>query len=317
MTSDGLKIWWSSMRSLMYQALATFPAPFRYLLGSSYAAYYYRNFGLLTGYVMGQLATRGLATSDNVNKILTFRNRHAGQRCFVLGNGPSLKSTNLDLLKDEVTLASNGIFFLFDEGFKPTYYNVVDDIFAEEYSSEIDAIQEIPKFLSTSLKRYIKRTETPIWLNYLPTYIHGHHSQYKNLNFREDAPILPEFSNDLVVGIYDGGTVTYMMLQIAYYMGFREVYLIGVDHNYTLSSSQAESTDKENVLISVGDDLNHFHPDYFGKGRKWHDPKVRVMEKCYVKAKMFGDSHNFHIYNATVGGKLEIFPRVDYESLFA
>ena len=66
----------------------------------------------------------------------------------------------------------------------------------------------------------------------------------------------------------------------------------------------------------MSDDPNHFNKEYFGKGKRWHDPMLDRMELAYNKAKTSFEDDGRSIINATVGGKLEIFDRVKYESLF-
>ena len=98
-------------------------------------------------------------------------------------------------------------------------------------------------------------------------------------------------------------------------MGFSEIYLIGFDHNYKIPDD-AKKNNRSNEILSQSDDHNHFHPDYFGKGYRWHDPQVDRMEKAYRKAKEAFEMDGRVIFNATIGGKLEVFKRVDYQSLF-
>jgi len=113
--------------------------------------------------------------------------------------------------------------------------------------------------------------------------------------------------------VWTGGTVSYICLQLAYYMGFTEVYLIGFDHSYTVPNDTQISGME---ILSLSDDPNHFHPSYFGKGKRWHDPKIDRMEMAYRKAKKYFEADGRKIRNATVGGCLEVFDRVDYKSLF-
>ena len=69
------------------------------------------------------------------------------------------------------------------------------------------------------------------------------------------------------------------------------------------------------TITSTDDDPNHFHPDYFGKGKKWHDPQLDQVRTCYEYAKNVFEEHGRRIYNASKGGKLEVFPRVEYDTL--
>ena len=85
-------------------------------------------------------------------------------------------------------------------------------------------------------------------------------------------PGFPRFGTDLARVAYWGGTVTYLSLQLAYHLGWSEVVLIGIDHSYQVPAGAGT------VIISHETDLNHFHPDYFGPGYRWHDPQVDRME---------------------------------------
>ncbi|HNO30912.1 MAG TPA: hypothetical protein PKI78_03930, partial [Anaerolineales bacterium] len=104
--------------------------------------------------------------------------------------------------------------------------------------------------------------------------------------------------------------VTTFALQIAFHMGFEKVILIGVDHNFT-SKGDANKT-----VTSEGDDPNHFMPNYFGKGVKWQLPDLDTSEVGYIMAREAYRRAGREVIDATVGGKLTIFPKVDYNSLF-
>ena len=123
----------------------------------------------------------------------------------------------------------------------------------------------------------------------------------------------PRFSLDAAQRLYCGQSVTYINLQLAFYMGFTEVYLIGMDFSYTIPASAIIDGLS---ITSTEDDPNHFHPDYFGTGKKWHDPQLDQVRKCYEHAKKVFEEQGRCIYNASKGGKLEVFPRVEYDRLF-
>ena len=104
--------------------------------------------------------------------------------------------------------------------------------------------------------------------------------------------------------------MTNVALQLAFHMGFQQVILIGVDHNFA-SRGEANKT-----VVSHGDDLNHFAPNYFGKGAKWQLPDLDTSEVGYTFASEAYRKAGREVLDATVGGKLTIFPKVDYSSLF-
>ena len=113
--------------------------------------------------------------------------------------------------------------------------------------------------------------------------------------------------------VFCGQSVTMINLQLAYHLGFHEVYLIGMDHKYTIPNS---SIIKGETIESTEDDPNHFHPEYFGKGKKWHDPHLDRVEKTYSHFKKVYEAEGRVLKNASIGGSLEIFERVDFYSLF-
>ena len=99
-------------------------------------------------------------------------------------------------------------------------------------------------------------------------------------------------------------------MQLAYFMGFKQVILIGVDHSFT-SKGTPNST-----VVSTGDDPNHFNPSYFGKGFRWQLPDLETSELSYCMARDAYQKDGREILDATVGGKLTVFPKVKYDSLF-
>ena len=115
---------------------------------------------------------------------------------------------------------------------------------------------------------------------------------------------IPQFSNDLSRRAYCGQSVTIINLQIAYYLGFSEIYLIGMDFSYQQRNDDVKIGNK---IISGGDDLNHFHKDYFGKGKIWHDPKLHNVLKSYKFAKLKFEEDNRKIFNSTERRKIRSF----------
>jgi hypothetical protein len=93
-------------------------------------------------------------------------------------------------------------------------------------------------------------------------------------------------------------------------MGFSKAVLIGVDHNFSTKGKP------NTTIISKGDDQNHFHPDYFGKGFKWQLPDLNTSEVGYCLAKEIYQRNGREVVDATINGKLDVFPKVNYESLF-
>lgn len=250
-----------------------------------------------------KMAGMDFPLTENEKRFLSLRNHHAGKRVFILGNGPSLNKCDLTLLKNEITFGVNNITLNYDKmGFHPTYYVVEDVLLAEDRAQQINEYHgaEI-KFFGNYLRYCIQDAPDIIWLNVRMDY-----RNYKNF---------PHFSRNVARVVWVGGTVSYICMQLAFYMGFDEVYLVGFDHTYQIPADAVVQHDTKEI-ISMSDDPNHFDPGYFGKGYRWHDPQVERMEAAYRRAREFFEANQRKIFNATIGGRLEVFPRVNYRELF-
>jgi len=227
---------------------------------------------------------------DTMERLSALHNRHKGERCFIIGNGPSLRHTDMSKLRGEYTLGMNRIYLMFPElGFQTTYYLSVNDLVIEQCAAEIQALK-MPRFVSWRARR---------WLTPEP-----------DLYFLWTTYTGPKFATDLRGRLWEGATVTYTALQTAYYLGFSEVILIGVDHNFTTQGKP------NTTVVSQGDDPNHFSPAYFGKGFRWQLPDLETSERAYRMAREAFERDGRRVLDATVGGKLTVFPKVDYETLF-
>jgi len=220
----------------------------------------------------------------------SLRDIHRGKRCFIIGNGPSLKTMDLSPLRNEVTFGLNRIYLLFDRlGFATTFLVAVNEHVIAQCAGEIAAVQTEKKFVSWHARRYLRDAAGVTYLRSVSR---------------------PHFSVDPSAGIWEGATVTYAAMQLAYHMGFKEVLLIGVDHSFVAQGPP------HTVVTSTGGDPNHFDPNYFGKGFRWQLPDLETSEYAYRLARDRFEADGRRIMNATVGGRLDVFPRADFTSLF-
>ena len=148
-------------------------------------------------------------SASSLRRLERYLDVYKGRRCFIIGNGPSLRQTDLSLLRDEVTFGLNRIYLMFQElGFTTSFLVSMNAHVIEQFRDDILALP-MPKFLSWQSHHLIPNDRLDV--TYLfPT--------------REQA-----FSTDPVHrGIWEGATVTFAAMQLAYYMGFGEVVLVGV-----------------------------------------------------------------------------------------
>lgn len=218
-----------------------------------------------------------------------FKDKHRGQRCFIIGNGSSLRKMDLSRLKNEITFGLNRVYLLFDSiGFATTYYVAVNGYVIEQCAGDIDKLK-CTKFIRRDYARYLD-------------------SQEDTLLVRSRSG--PRFCRDVAAqGVWEGSTVTYVAMQLAYYMGFSEVILIGVDHHFTAVGSPHA------VEVSTGPDVNHFDPNYFGKGFMWQYPDLKTSEEAYELARLVYEGAGRRIIDATVGGRLTVFPKASFEDV--
>jgi 6-hydroxymethylpterin diphosphokinase MptE-like len=268
----------------VYRAKRLVPAPLWRTLTGPYWWWYNRARHQAAALLDGRLRASQKA-------VAAYRDLHRGRRCFVLGNGPSLRHTDLPRLRDEITFGANRIYLLFPElGFPTTYYVAVNTLVVEQCAPEIAAL-EVPRFITWRARRW------------LPAHARTHF-----LDTDYTAPAT--FTGDPTRRLFEGSTVTYTALQLAFYMGCDPVILIGVDHSFT-TQGQPNVT-----VVSTGDDPNHFAPGYFGKGFRWQLPDLEASEAAYRLARDAYAAAGRTILDATIGGKLTVFPKVDYRSLF-
>ncbi len=231
-------------------------------------------------------------------KLAALKDIHKGERCFIVANGPSLKAEDLDLLQKngEVTFAMNRIYKIFPETiWKPTYYVCEDINIFHESLEEINSIPAKLKFIPINHK----------WFNGIKV----NKALYFWANYQRNKDFPDSFSPDISKQMDSMGTVTFTCMNIAAFMGFKEIYLLGVDHNYTVTINESGET----VVDPNAKDYFCENYDTDIKDIVVHDMGQNT--RAYRKAKKYCDEHDIHIYNATRGGKLEVFPRVSFDDI--
>jgi len=231
-------------------------------------------------------------TKQNKKNLSRFEAIHAGKRCFIMGNGPSLAKMDLSPLGNEITFGLNRIYLLFDKlPFKPSYYVSINDLVLQQFSGDIKQLP-MPKFLSWKYRGIYKNCEEVCFVRVIAGFD----------VFFGKSPLHP---------LESGATVTNVAIQLAYYMGFSEVILIGVDHNFV-----DKGIPNSVAIRKAATDENHFHPDYFPKGVAWQLPDLLHSELAYAKDREQFELAGRKIVDATVNGKLMVFEKVAYETLF-
>lgn len=239
-------------------------------------------------------ADSGVPLTENDAKLTRLKGSAKGRRCFVIGNGPSLRVADLDRLQGEITLAANKIYLAFDQtAWRPDYYFVMDREVAENNRDVIAGLQ---------LDKYTTNLLRPLFRGADFTYfeIRGG-SRY-----------------DVRLGLDAGATVVSSMVQFAYFMGCAEIYLVGVDFSFVLPSESQECNDSgELVLVSNGEQ-NHFIANYRAPGERWTFPRLDVQKAFFERQASFMRSREGRdvLFNASRQTRLDVLPKRDFDSLF-
>jgi hypothetical protein len=221
-----------------------------------------------------------------MSRLKRLQNKHDGETCVVIGNGASLKDIDLARLSEKYATFGSNRIYLFP--FVPMYYAIADDVML------MSCIQDIvkPGFCPAEMfinSNYPIPMATPV--NYAVRY---------------------DFSFDIERDIVIGGTVTYVLLQIAYYMGFKKALLVGVDHYYPSADKGKPGT----KFIQSGQDVDHFHPDYFKDGMIYNRPELAATEKMYTLAKNVFESNGRKIINLTTKTNLLVYDKEDVNKYY-
>lgn len=227
----------------------------------------------------------------NRKKLKKLSNLYKGEKAVILCNGPSLIKNDFSLLKDVYTFGLNKINLLPNEfNFQPSAIVAVNP-FVIEQNKDFYSSTHIPLFLDAMGSKNIAKKRENICL------IHS-------CDF-------PYFSRDCSLSVFQGFTVTYVALQLAYYMGFTKVAIIGIDHNFHIEG-------RPNALIkSNGNDKGHFDSNYFSGDQTWQLPDLKASEHYYNLANLCYEEGGRKIYNASVSSDLKIFKKVTLEKFIS
>jgi hypothetical protein len=249
-----------------------------------------------------QHAARRCWDAAQQQQIARLKNCHQGRRAVIIGNGPSLRVSDLDRLQDEITFASNKIYLAYGEtAWRPRYYSVEDSLVMQNNLEAIRAVQGSTGIFPDTMRALGYDDPGALFPRLLPP------ASY-------EAPLqdpgFPAFSSDLCQGIAWGSTIVYSQIQMAAFMGCSAIILLGIDHSYRLPSVK-----QGNAYLHEGEQ-NHFHPDYRTAGEKWHQPNLDVLEVSYARARDACAARGIPVLNASRRTSLDVFERADFDSLF-
>ncbi len=238
-------------------------------------------------------------------RINMYKGVYEGQRCFIIGNGPSLRPGDLELLRNEYTFAANRIHLMYDRTrWRPTFYLCQD------------------KDMLKAEEENIRKIQCDCFIGYNSMVRNGTCIANANAYLMDDRAILRRksrlpFSYDCEKAVVDASTVTYSSIQLAVYMGFSKIYLLGMDHHFP------HTIDKNRRITYDASVQSHFDTRYKDVYKAAEQKRKIVLavydkemaEEAYKSALEAAGQRGTEIYNATRGGELEVFPRVRLEQV--
>ncbi|MCL2080066.1 MAG: DUF115 domain-containing protein [Oscillospiraceae bacterium] len=232
-----------------------------------------------------------------------YKNIHKGQRCFIVATGPSLTLEDIEKLKNEITISMNSIILSFaDTKWRPAYYAIQDltgfTTLCLHEDADLSGIEGV--FVSPEIDSFMRHIGQGDYIKYNVMPYNSNRDQIKKVKDGREY-INPSrkkrFSKDISAAVF-GWNVGYTCIQIAVYMGFSEIYLLGCDCNYS-RGKQKNMVDYQTEIMEREE-------------RQWVAINDSVIS-MHRSAKKYADKQGIKIYNATRGGNLEVYERVDLD----
>lgn len=228
--------------------------------------------------------------------IQQFKGLHQGETCLIVGNGPSLDQTPLEELAEKYpAFAANKIYDSRQHpGFDPTYWTCIDDLMLT------DCIPYLIAHSGFMAERFVPR-----------------HIPLPRAHLLQ-TEVAIGFSKDAAAKVFLGGTVTYVNLQLARYMGFTTALLVGVDHRYPKATTEGKPGSK---MIATGDDPDHFQSKndaYFTPGKLYNRPELDAVERYFFPlARQEFSLAGGRVVNLTPNAAEQVFEKGKFEQWLA
>lgn len=245
-------------------------------------------------YVIGFFQVKNImGMGKETKKLRKFKDKHRGERCFIIATGPSLLKEDILKLKNEYTISLNAVFGIGRQiDWRPTYYVLLDPGLCRRFKKNgslgnIDELATDAIFFNRENKRELISTKKVNYINI--SYLDHVYNFENSTTFKE--------SFDLGFGLYDCFSTTHDCIQIAMYMGFSEIYLLGADNNYQGA--------KKHCVDIPGDEVEDARALSVQRGN----------DIAYEFIKRIAEKRKVKIYNCTRGGRVNTFERVALDDL--
>lgn len=236
-------------------------------------------------------ALQWLRNRKELGRNKTLKGSANQERCYILGAGPSLSNIDLDLLIGQKVITVNRLYLLESyEALSPIFHCALDPamcngVYKEEFYDVITSHPSINYLLSGNVPNSFRELENTFicQVGLIPSKIVK--------PFRLDLPSAA-FAN-----------VVQFALELAMYMGFKEIILLGCDFNQFASRTDSHVYDdrvaaNKRTLSMTHELLTHM---------------IMLLQYEYIKE--YADLRGISIFNATEGSLLDVFEMKKFDDL--
>lgn len=229
-------------------------------------------------------------------------NRHVGQRCFILCTGPSISLENLSALKGEHCFSVSNFYKHPDFHLIAPLYHCIPNVDASHENQRIvQWFTEINQNIGTAELILGDRQQASV-SEFNPF---GSRTVHFLSMIKDDSFYARMNDIDLCAELPGVQSVPIMCLMVAIYMGFSEIYLLGVDHNVTFNSEYHHFYDRK---VSVLQDPNVDSNGTAKFNRRLGLEYTLNLWKQYEQIKRIAESKGISIVNLSRGSYLDVFP---------
>ncbi len=239
--------------------------------------------------------------SSNSKQLKAYKNSKLGETCILIGNGPSLQISDLEKINGIDTFACNLIYKIYDKTeWRPTFLCCVDPVYTKTLGYEFK--KHITCQMFTNLTAFKKFSKKPKKILYVT-----------NVNYKK----YHVSKNILSYYVPAQATVMTFMIELAMYMGYKEIYLLGVDCTNSFVKGGHFIKDYSNKNLTVAEEKRAKRIMKNGTNSLEELGEIRRDRSmlAYEKLREYADKKGIKIYNSTRGGALEIFERYNFDKL--
>lgn len=199
---------------------------------------------LRLGFILTKYRT-SLLTKPYLSENRKFKNIHNGQRCFILGNGPSILKEDLTPLKDEICFSVSNFYKHPLYPIIQPYYHCVPNIAPSLTESDV---------VSWFTEMHEKTLNATIFLGFRQKAVLHQHKLFpgRNVNYllmEAMRPVEGRRVRELSGNLINPQSVSIMCLILSLFMGFKKIYLLGIDHDHLRTGRYDYFYDRKEMIF--------------------------------------------------------------------